>query len=105
MQEARIKNCSPGIQVIKGIDMPSESSSGASGFAREESLRDHIYGELYSYFSRKTSFIEEKGQTSFYVTLFERWFVIEKEASLSYGLESNQLLHHKSDLACFIRER
>jgi hypothetical protein len=81
----------------------SDSSETKAPFLGEQDLGHRIYAELYSRFSSKTSFIGKRGETGFYATVFERWFELEREAELSYGLASGELLRHKCDLVLSIR--
>lgn len=65
---------------------------------QEDRLRDRIFSRLHAHFSTKAQIDESPLSNRFQFLLFERWFVLEKEAPLQYSVGADVALSHKSDL-------
>jgi hypothetical protein len=75
--------------------------SGLNG--KEDALRDWIFSRLHEYFSAKTEISANPSDHQIELVLFERGFVLQKEASLAYAVAGNNpentaTLSHKCDL-------
>jgi hypothetical protein len=65
---------------------------------REDRLRDTIFSRLHSHFLTKTQIDDDPLGKRLQFSLFERWFVLEKEIGLPYSVGTDGSLSHKSDL-------
>jgi hypothetical protein len=86
----------------------SELESQVRGLAgREDSLRDWIFERLHRRFSSETEITKENSGEQFPLILFERGFVLQKEASLQYTVEgtASATLSHRSDLLLCVFNR